>query len=137
MGRFAPNDGPPSVGRDDAADMHFSDHDILQLDDDYLHGLPVDPLRSLSKKLLADLKEAHDRLNQNPSNSSRPPSTRAPWEKDDSGLEEGGHGVRRSRGQCGLARSRVLAGVNPAWVIVRHEPSIEPCGAAGNRRVDV
>ena len=54
----------PSAGRDDAADMHFSDHDIMQLDDDYLHGLPVDPLRSLSKKLLADLKEAHDRLNQ-------------------------------------------------------------------------
>ena len=40
------------------------------------------------------------------------------------------------RGQCGLARPRVLAGGNPAWVIVRHEPSIEPCGAAGNRRVD-
>jgi len=40
------------------------------------------------------------------------------------------------RGQCGLARSRVLAGVNPAWVIVRHEPSIEPCGVTGNRRVD-
>jgi len=78
----------PSAGRDDAADMHFSDHDIMQLDDDYLHGLPVDPLRSLSKKLLADLKEAHDRLNQSPSNSSRPPSTRAPWEKDDSGLDE-------------------------------------------------
>jgi len=78
----------PSAGRDDAADMHFSDHDIMQLDDDYLHGLPVDPLRSLSKKLLADLKEAHDRLNQSPSNSSRPPSTRAPWEKDDSGFDE-------------------------------------------------
>jgi transposase len=50
--------------------------------------LPTESLRSLSGKLLADLKEAHDRLNQNPSNSSRPPSTRAPWEKDDSGLDE-------------------------------------------------
>jgi len=29
------------------------------------------------------LKEAHDRLNRNPSNSSRPPSTRVPWEKGD------------------------------------------------------
>jgi len=38
--------------------------------------------------LLADLKEAHDRLNQNPSNSTRPPSTRAPWEKADSGSDE-------------------------------------------------
>jgi transposase len=76
------------VGRDGTADMHLSDHDLQQLDDDYLHGLPVEPLRLLSGKLLADLKEAHDRLNQNPSNSSRPPSTRAPWEKADSGSDE-------------------------------------------------
>ena len=68
--------------------MHLSDHDLKQLDDDYLRGLPAEPLRLLSGKLLADLKEAHDRLNQSPSNSSRPPSTRAPWEKADSGLEE-------------------------------------------------
>jgi transposase len=48
----------------------------------------------LSSKLLADLKEAHDRLNQSPDNSSRPPSTRAPWEggsaepRDDDEAEE-------------------------------------------------
>ena len=90
MGRFAPNDGPPGGGRDDTADMHLSDHDLKQLDEDYLRGLSAESLRSLSGKLLADLKEAHDRLNQNPSNSSRPPSTRAPWEKDDSGADEKG-----------------------------------------------
>jgi hypothetical protein len=39
----------PSAGRDDAADMHFSDHDIMQLDDDYLHGLPVLALRLLHR----------------------------------------------------------------------------------------
>jgi hypothetical protein len=44
--------------------------------------------------------------------------------------------LRGNRGRCGLARSRVLAGASPAWVIVRREPSIEPCGASGNRRVD-
>ena len=44
-------------------------------------------------------------------------------------------GKERKRGQCGLVRPRVLAGVSPAWVIVSHEPSIEPCGASGNRRV--
>jgi len=38
---------------------------------------------------------------------------------------------------CGLARPRVLAGESPAWVIVSREPSIEPCGASGNSRVDV
>jgi len=81
VGRSAPNDGLPSAGRDDVADRHLSDHDLKQLDEDYRCGLPAEPLRLLSGKLLADLKEAHDRLNQNPSNSSRPPSTRVPWEK--------------------------------------------------------
>ena len=83
--------------------MHLSDHDLKQLDEDYLRGLPAEPLRLLSGKLLADLKEAHDRLNQNPSNSSRPPSTRAPWEKDDSGLDEkrAPRQARRSRSPHG------------------------------------
>ena len=40
------------------------------------------------------------------------------------------------RGQCGLARLRILAGGSPVRVIASHEPGIEPCGAAGNRRVD-
>jgi hypothetical protein len=39
-------------------------------------------------------------------------------------------------GQCGSARPRNLAGEIPAWVIASHEPSIEPCGANGNGRVD-
>jgi hypothetical protein len=68
--------------------VHFSDHDIKQVDDHYLRGLPAESLQSFSGKLLADLKEPHDRLDQNPSNSSRPPSTRAPWEKDDGGLDK-------------------------------------------------
>ncbi len=38
-------------------------------------------MRELSLKLLADLKEACERLNQNSQNSSRPPSQEAPWEK--------------------------------------------------------
>jgi len=65
--------------------MHLSKHDLRQLDEDYLRGLSPEQLQSLSGKLLADLKEAHDRLSQTPSNSSRPPSTRAPWERADSG----------------------------------------------------
>ena len=60
--------------------MQLSDHDLKQLDDTYLGGLPIESLRGLSSKLLADLKESRERLNQNPSNSSRPPSSQAPWE---------------------------------------------------------
>ena len=60
--------------------MQLSEHDLKQLDDETIRSLPAETLRTLSSKLLADLKEARDRLNQSPDNSSRPPSTRAPWE---------------------------------------------------------
>jgi len=70
--------------------MHLDDHDLKQLDEEYLRSLPAKQLQTLSSKLLSDLKEAHDRLNQNPSNSSRPPSTRAPWEKSEATSQDGG-----------------------------------------------
>ncbi len=61
--------------------MHLSPHSLRQIDDAYLQSLEVEALRGLSMRLLADLKEAWDRLNQGPENSSRPPSSRAPWER--------------------------------------------------------
>jgi len=61
-------------------DMQLSEHDLKQLDEQTIRSLQAERLRTLSLKLLADLKEARDRLNQSPDNSSRPPSTRAPWE---------------------------------------------------------
>ena len=61
--------------------MHLSDHSLRQLDDDYVRSLGADALRGLSLRLLADLKEARERLNQGPTNRSRPPSSRAPWER--------------------------------------------------------
>jgi hypothetical protein len=70
--------------------MHLDDHDLKQLDEGYLLSLSPVQLQTLSTKLLADLKEAHDRLNRNPSNSSRPPSTRAPWEKSEETSQDGG-----------------------------------------------
>jgi len=68
--------------------MHLSEHSLRQLDEAYLRGLEEEALRGLSVRLLADLKEAHERLNQTPTNSSRPPSSRAPWERM-SGVESG------------------------------------------------
>lgn len=67
--------------------MHLSPHSLRQIDDAYLQSLEVDALRGLSMRLLADLKEAWDRLNQGPENSSRPPSRRAPWERKGGGRE--------------------------------------------------
>lgn len=60
--------------------MTLSDRDLSQLDTAYLDDLPERSLRSLSKQLLLDLKEARERLNQSPDTSSRPPSSREPWE---------------------------------------------------------
>ena len=61
--------------------MHLSDHSLRQIDDADLQSLEAEALRGLSLRLLADLKEARERLNQGPTNSSRPPSSRAPWER--------------------------------------------------------
>ncbi len=65
--------------------MHLNDHSLRQLDDAYIHSLDPEALRGLSLRLLADLKEARDRLNQGPENSSRPPSSRVPWERASGG----------------------------------------------------
>jgi len=49
------------------------------MDDAYLDSLDRDRLRAVSKKLLADLKDARDQLERNPKNSSAPPSSRPAW----------------------------------------------------------
>ena len=72
---------PPRYPRS-AADMKLSPHDLQQHDQDAVRRLPEAALRHLSLTLLANLKEARERLAQNPRNSSRPPSSRAPWEYD-------------------------------------------------------
>ena len=61
--------------------MHLSDHSLSQLDEAYVQTLDEARLRGLSLRLLDDLKEARERLRQNPTNSSRPPSSRAPWDR--------------------------------------------------------
>ena len=61
--------------------MQLSDHDLSQLDEEELLDLPEEVLRRLSIRLLNDLKEARERLNQNSRNSSCPPSSEAPWDK--------------------------------------------------------
>jgi len=61
--------------------MQLSDHSLRQIDEAYLKRLGDEALRSLSSKLLLDLKEARERLNQTSRNSSLPPSREAPWDK--------------------------------------------------------
>lgn len=59
--------------------MLLNDHDLRQIDETYLRSLEPEELIRVSIRLLKDLKEARERLNQNPDNSSRPPSSREPW----------------------------------------------------------
>ena len=54
---------------------HLTDHDLRQLDPDALSRLGEGAMRRLVERLLADLKEASDRLNQDSRNSSRPPGS--------------------------------------------------------------
>mgnify|MGYP001203878251 CR=1 FL=1 len=44
--------------------MHLTDHDLRQLDRDALSRLGEEAVRRLAERLLADLKDARDRLNQ-------------------------------------------------------------------------
>ncbi len=61
--------------------LQMSDHDLSQLQKEDLLKLPEEVLRDLSVRLLDDLNEARERLNRNAHNSPRPPSSKAPWEK--------------------------------------------------------
>jgi hypothetical protein len=60
--------------------MRLKDHDLKQINRDYLGSLAPDKLVEVSLKLLEDLKEAREHLNQTPQNSSRPSGSNAPWE---------------------------------------------------------
>lgn len=50
------------------------------MDEAWLQSLPEATARAVLQRVVDDLKEARDRLNQNPQNSSRPPGSRPPWE---------------------------------------------------------
>ena len=57
------------------------------MDEERLSLLTPEQLQIVSGRLLRELKEARDRLNQSSSNSSKPPSTRAPWDDDSNRVE--------------------------------------------------
>lgn len=69
-------------------DMRLTDHDLKQIDQEYLASLTPVQLLQLSGKMLDDLRTARERLNQTPQNSSRPSGSFAPWEQAGFGSEE-------------------------------------------------
>ena len=71
--------------------MRLNDNDLKQLNEEKLASLDKKELLSLSARLLADLKELYDRLNQTSNNSSRPSGSMEPWKKtgkDEANAEE-------------------------------------------------
>ena len=61
--------------------MQLSLYDLKQIDEPYLRSLSHETLLTLTFKAFSDLNECHDRLNQNSTNSSTPPSAEKPWTK--------------------------------------------------------
>jgi hypothetical protein len=88
--------------------MQLSDQDLEQIDEAYLDSLSTDKLRKLSVKVLADLKEAHARLEQNSANSAQPTNERSvPPEKLSASENDRGEKVQCSaRGAAEVGRHR-------------------------------
>ena len=61
--------------------MHFERSELQQLTSEYVENLPTEQKSNLIEHLRKDLMQAQDRLNLSPSNSSKPPSSRAPWDR--------------------------------------------------------
>lgn len=62
---------------------NLSDHDLKQMDEAWQGRQPEPVVRELLKRTLDDLRVARDRLNQNSTNSSRPPGSMPPWQSTD------------------------------------------------------
>jgi len=60
---------------------NLSDHDLKQMDPAWQQRQPEPTVRGLLERALDDLRQARDRLNQNPTNSSRPPTSMEPWRR--------------------------------------------------------
>lgn len=61
--------------------MNFDKDDLRQFTPGYLKTLPPERVVFLFDQLKEDLFRLIDRLNQNSTNSSRPPSSQSPWER--------------------------------------------------------
>jgi hypothetical protein len=96
--------------------MHLRKHDLLQMNDEWLKKLPAELLLEVSKRLLDDVKELHDRLNQNPDNSSRPPTSQAPWERASDA--EVGRGFA-----CEIDPEALLKGRRRRWTRRKRRPN--------------
>ena len=71
----------PSPDRSGMANL--TDHDLRQMDPTWQQRQPEETVRGLLARALDDLRQARERLNQNPTNSSRPSGSMEPWRRGD------------------------------------------------------
>jgi transposase len=122
---------------------HLTDHDLRQMDDAWQHSLSESVARAVLGRVLDDLKEARDRLNQNAANSSRPPGSMPRWEKrgvgaaDQEGDEEApgptATAEEAEEAPDAAAASRAEAPRVPARAPAGQKPGKQP-GAQGHGR---
>jgi hypothetical protein len=67
--------------------MKLSDYDIRQLNEEKINSLSRESVATLACRLLTDLIESRERLNQNSQNSSKPSGSEPPWDKPSSSTE--------------------------------------------------
>jgi len=115
--------------------MLLKNHGLRQIDDTYLRSLGHEELIKLSSKLLSDLKEAREYMGQNPRNSSRPPSSQAPWVKGGKGTEEDEDGEEASPGEK-ESLDELLHGKGDSKDAGTEEDSTEPAQEAMPAQTD-
>ena len=120
--------------------MLLKNHSLGQIDEGYIRSLSHEDLIKLSTKLLEDLKEAREQLNQGPTNSSRPPSSQVPWEsgeeleeEDEPSAEDSGRGEDEPKVASGKAEDAVAASTTQEGAPKQGKAG-KPKGAAGYGR---
>ena len=124
--------------------MRLTDHDLKQIDEEYLSSLSPEQLRRISEKLLEDLRDARDRLNQSPANSSRPSGSYAPWEQAnfaEERKESADEGVREEEAEESAKESKCEESADrdrstrPSGS--KRKPGKQPGEKGGGRRVEM
>ena len=111
---------------------NLSDHDLKQMDEVWQGCQPEPVVRGLLKRALDDLRLARDRLNQTPSNSSRPSGSMPPWQRSaiadaaSQALDQGAAGEGQDCAQPSAAGANPEQPQAPAGAAQAETPALKP-----------
>ena len=106
---------------------NLTDHDLRQMDPTWQQRQPEETVRGLLARALDDLRQARERLNQNPTNSSRPSGSMEPWRRADAhkvGVDE----AAASDDEAAIEPAPIKTGEGEAGA---QAPAAPKSGAAG------